>query len=426
MSASTPRSQPRMGFFTDTSRLHRLQGLRGRVQGVEPACPTTGSSFTGDVLRQHRRPGREHLAARRVHRAAGRRPATVAGMHAADERRSTAALADDLRRLQALHARRVPRRLPDRRAVPHRVRHRRRPAGHLQRLRLLRAGLPVRRDRPARGRRPGVEVHALLRPAEGRTWSRPAPRRARPTRSSSARSTSCASARRARVERAARARASTRRGSTAHDPDDGVGGVGAFFLLLDEPEVYGLPPDPVDARRATSARSWTAAGGGGGALGAAVARRPVEARRWPRARRRSPTTAGRSSSRRSGRRRSRCTSSSAGSPGASAGVARAGRGARRRRARPARVGALALRRERRQPGAADLRPRAARALPPHAAGVQADVADERRLLDPRRLRPGDRGRRGSTTRPGRAARRRAGAQPPRPCSACRWPPTPRR
>jgi formate dehydrogenase iron-sulfur subunit len=30
-----------------------------------------------------------------------------------------------------------------------------------------------------------------------------------------------------------------------HDPDEGVGGFGAFFLLLDEPEVYGLPPDPV-------------------------------------------------------------------------------------------------------------------------------------------------------------------------------------
>ena len=30
-----------------------------------------------------------------------------------------------------------------------------------------------------------------------------------------------------------------------HDPDDGVGGDGAFFLLLDDPEVYGLPPDPV-------------------------------------------------------------------------------------------------------------------------------------------------------------------------------------
>ncbi len=30
-----------------------------------------------------------------------------------------------------------------------------------------------------------------------------------------------------------------------HNPDDGVGGTGAFFLLLDKPEVYGLPPDPV-------------------------------------------------------------------------------------------------------------------------------------------------------------------------------------
>ncbi|MFZ3599036.1 4Fe-4S dicluster domain-containing protein [Streptomyces sp. BH104] len=34
-----------------------------------------------------------------------------------------------------------------------------------------------------------------------------------------------------------------------HDPDDGVGGDGAFFLLLDRPEVYGLPPDPVVTTR---------------------------------------------------------------------------------------------------------------------------------------------------------------------------------
>ncbi len=34
-----------------------------------------------------------------------------------------------------------------------------------------------------------------------------------------------------------------------HDPSDGVGGDGAFFLLLDEPEVYGLPPDPVVTTR---------------------------------------------------------------------------------------------------------------------------------------------------------------------------------
>jgi formate dehydrogenase iron-sulfur subunit len=33
------------------------------------------------------------------------------------------------------------------------------------------------------------------------------------------------------------------------DEDDGIGGAGAFFLLLDEPEVYGLPPDPVDPTR---------------------------------------------------------------------------------------------------------------------------------------------------------------------------------
>ena len=33
------------------------------------------------------------------------------------------------------------------------------------------------------------------------------------------------------------------------EPDDGVGGDGAFFLLLDEPEVYGLPPDPIVTTR---------------------------------------------------------------------------------------------------------------------------------------------------------------------------------
>jgi formate dehydrogenase iron-sulfur subunit len=35
----------------------------------------------------------------------------------------------------------------------------------------------------------------------------------------------------------------------AEDPEGGVGGAGAFFLLLDEPEVYGLPPDPVVTTR---------------------------------------------------------------------------------------------------------------------------------------------------------------------------------
>ena len=33
------------------------------------------------------------------------------------------------------------------------------------------------------------------------------------------------------------------------DPSDGVDGMGAFFLLLDDPEVYRLPPDPVVTTR---------------------------------------------------------------------------------------------------------------------------------------------------------------------------------
>ncbi|MGW1451627.1 4Fe-4S dicluster domain-containing protein, partial [Micromonospora sp. NPDC002411] len=43
------------------------------------------------------------------------------------------------------------------------------------------------------------------------------------------------------------------------DPNDGVGGDGAFFLLLDEPEVYGLPPDPIVTTRDLPAM-WKRAG----------------------------------------------------------------------------------------------------------------------------------------------------------------------
>jgi formate dehydrogenase iron-sulfur subunit len=54
-----------------------------------------------------------------------------------------------------------------------------------------------------------------------------------------------------------------------HEPSDGVGGFGAFFLLLDAPEVYHLPPDPVDTTRDLG-EIWAAAGGAALALGAAV------------------------------------------------------------------------------------------------------------------------------------------------------------
>jgi len=58
----------------------------------------------------------------------------------------------------------------------------------------------------------------------------------------------------------------------------GVGGAGAFFLLLDEPEAYGLPPDPVSTTRDLP-RLWRSAALAAGALAAAVAAAFVERRR---------------------------------------------------------------------------------------------------------------------------------------------------
>ena len=60
------------------------------------------------------------------------------------------------------------------------------------------------------------------------------------------------------------------------DPDDGIGGGGAFFLLLDEPEVYGLPPDPVVTTRDLP-RMWKHVAVAAGALllgGLAASLRP--------------------------------------------------------------------------------------------------------------------------------------------------------
>jgi formate dehydrogenase iron-sulfur subunit len=54
------------------------------------------------------------------------------------------------------------------------------------------------------------------------------------------------------------------------DPEDGIGGAGAFFLLLDEPEVYGLPPDPVVTTRDLP-REWGWAGAAAGMLLAGIA-----------------------------------------------------------------------------------------------------------------------------------------------------------
>jgi len=53
------------------------------------------------------------------------------------------------------------------------------------------------------------------------------------------------------------------------DEDDGVGGFGAFFLLLDDPEVYGLPPDPKTTTRDLPG-TWAAVAAGAGTLAACL------------------------------------------------------------------------------------------------------------------------------------------------------------
>ena len=52
-------------------------------------------------------------------------------------------------------------------------------------------------------------------------------------------------------------------------PEDGVGGQGSIFLLLDEPEVYGLPPDPVVPTRDLP-RMWKFAAAAGAAMVGAI------------------------------------------------------------------------------------------------------------------------------------------------------------
>ena len=65
--------------------LHRLQGVRGGLQGMEPA-PGDGLILHRHVVRQHGRARPDHLAARGVHRAAcGRtRRAAWLAVHASD------------------------------------------------------------------------------------------------------------------------------------------------------------------------------------------------------------------------------------------------------------------------------------------------------------------------------------------------------
>ena len=184
---ATPTT-PADGLLHRHRGLHRLQGLRGGVQGVERR-PRGRADTHRHVLRQHRRPRRRHLAPRRVHRAAGRR-----GRGRTARRRTSVALADGV----ATSASTAP--TPACLDVC--------PTGALFRTEF---GTVVVQDDICNGC--GYCVPACpygvidRREDDGRAsrsarcattgsaaaWSPPAPRPARPSRSSSAPSTSCAS-----------------------------------------------------------------------------------------------------------------------------------------------------------------------------------------------------------------------------------------
>ena len=142
----------------------------------------------------------------------------------------------------------------------------------MQRLRLLRPGVPVRRPRPARAAgtgprgsrgRAGLEVHALLRPHPRGDHARLRP--GLPTES--IQYGPLDELRERAAGRLDKVVADGFAGAQLYgdDPGDGVGGFGAFFLLLDEPETYGLPPAPRDSTRDLGAM-WRSAAAAGAAL----------------------------------------------------------------------------------------------------------------------------------------------------------------
>ena len=97
-------ARERVGFFTDTTRVHRVQGVRGRVQGVERRARRSA--------RLHRRVLRQHAARWAPTAGATSRSSSRAATVGRREHRRRDALADELRRVQALHRGRLPRRCP--------------------------------------------------------------------------------------------------------------------------------------------------------------------------------------------------------------------------------------------------------------------------------------------------------------------------
>ena len=145
--------------------LHRLQGLRGGVRGVErPAVPRQRFDNTYQTMPETRW-NYWNLIKFNEHE---REDGTLQWL---------------MRKDQCMHCadpgclRGLPRR---RRHRAVRQRHRRFPAGELHRLPVLRHRLSVQYSEIQSGDEEGVQVHALLRPRVARVWSPPASRRVRP------------------------------------------------------------------------------------------------------------------------------------------------------------------------------------------------------------------------------------------------------
>ena len=149
---------PPTGFFTDTSicigckacevACKEWNELPRSIDRRLPASRTTTRSRSSANTWRHVAFIEQRLPATVDGRASlvrGPRPGRSQRNAESPLQEESVPLADGLRRLQALHPRGLPRGLPDRIAVSHRVRDGRRPAGHLQRLRLLHPGLPIRR-----------------------------------------------------------------------------------------------------------------------------------------------------------------------------------------------------------------------------------------------------------------------------------------
>ena len=126
--------------------------------------------------------------------------------------------------------------------ISQRIRQRIHSAGYLQRLRLLRGRLPVRRHHPQPLRRPRAQMHAVLRSPE--RWLVPACAKACPTQSIQfGPIDDCASGLRRRV-----GELHERGLSSAYLYGDAAtetySELNSFYLLIDRPDVYGLPATP--------------------------------------------------------------------------------------------------------------------------------------------------------------------------------------